>query len=243
MDWSNAFNFTFNADFCISFVSIIFINIILSGDNAVVIAMAVRSLQEKQRLQGIIFGTAIAVVLRIVLTFFAAKLLEVSFLKFCGGALITWIAVKLFIEGSPEDSGKEVGTIGKAIVTILIADLVMSVDNVLAVAGACKGNFFLLLFGLGTSIPLVIFAAGLLSRLMDRYPIIVVIGAMVLGRVGGEMMIGDSFIQRLLGHPGHFVDYTVQAVFALGVVVVGKLWMRRKARKEAALEASSSAGE
>jgi predicted tellurium resistance membrane protein TerC len=136
-----------------------------------------------------------------------------------------------------------VGTIGKAIVTILIADLVMSVDNVLAVAGACKGNFFLLLFGLGTSIPLVIFAAGLLSRLMDRYPIIVVIGAMVLGRVGGEMMIGDSFIQRLLGHPGYFVDYTVQAVFAVGVVVVGKLWMRRKARKEAALEASSSAGE
>jgi YjbE family integral membrane protein len=243
MDWSNAFNISLTTDFCIGFLSIIFINIILSGDNAVVIAMAVRSLAKKQRMQGIIFGTAIAVVLRIVLTFFAAKLLEINFLKFCGGALITWIAIKLFIEGSPEESQKEVSTLGKAIVTILIADLVMSVDNVLAVAGACKGNLFLLLFGLGTSIPLVIFAAGLLSRLMDRYPIIVIIGAAVLGRVGGEMIIGDAFIQKLLGHPGQLIDYTVQAIFAVGVVVVGKLWMRRKARKEAALESHISTGE
>jgi YjbE family integral membrane protein len=243
MDWSNAFQMSFTADFCIGFISIIFINIILSGDNAVVIAMAVRSLSKKQRMQGIVLGTAIAVVLRIILTFFAAKLLEISFLKFSGGVLITWIAVKLFIEGSPDENQKEVTTLGKAVVTILIADLVMSTDNVLAVAGACKGNVFLLLFGLGTSIPLVIFAAGLLSRLMDKYPVIVLIGAAVLGRVGGEMIIGDAFIQKLFNHPGHFVDYSVQAVFAVGVIVAGKLWMKNKARKEASLRSDPATDE
>lgn len=243
MDWSTAFSFSFNTDFCIALISIIFINVILSGDNAVVIAMAVRSLSPKRRMQGIIFGTAVAVILRIVLTFFAAKLLEVAFLKFVGGLLITWIAIKLFIEGAPEENQKEVSTLGKAIVTILIADLVMSTDNVLGVAGACKGNLFLLLFGLGTSIPLVIFAAGLLSNLMDRYPVIVVIGAAVLGRVGGEMIIGDSFIQKLLNHPPAFVEYGVQAVFAIGVVVAGKLWMKHKARKDGALAPDIAAGD
>lgn len=230
-DWGSIFNISFTTDFWLALASIIFINIILSGDNAVVIALAVRSLSKRQRLQGIILGTGLAVVFRVVLTFFCAKLLEISFLKFVGGWLIAWIAVKLFIEGTGDDENrKEIGTLGKAVVTILIADLVMSTDNVLGVAGACNGNAALLLFGLGTSIPIVVFASDMLSRLMDRYPIIVTLGAAILGRVAGDMIIGDAFIVRLL-HPSVYVTYGVQVVFFFGVVVVGKLWMKRKAAK------------
>lgn len=231
MDWGSICNISFTTDFWLALASIIVINIILSGDNAVVIALAVRSLKGKQRLQGIILGTGMAVVLRIILTFFCAKLLEINFLKFLGGWLIAWIAVKLFIEGTGDDgSHKEVHTLGKAVVTILIADLVMSTDNVLAVAGACKGNVPLLLIGLGTSIPLVVFASDILSRLMDKYPIIVTIGAAVLGRVAGDMIVGDAFIENTF-HPSIWTSYAVQAVFTVGVIIIGKLWLKRKAAK------------
>jgi YjbE family integral membrane protein len=230
-DWGSIFNISFTTDFWLALTSIIFINIILSGDNAVVIALAVRSLARRQRLQGIILGTGLAVVFRIVLTFFCAKLLEISFLKFVGGWLIAWIAVKLFIEGTgDEENQKEIGTLGKAIVTILIADLVMSTDNVLGVAGACNGNVPLLIFGLGTSIPIVVFASDMLSRLMDRYPIIVTLGAAILGRVAGDMIIGDAFIVKIF-HPSVYINYGVQIVFFFGVVLVGKLWVKRKAAK------------
>ncbi len=239
MDWSSVTqsfsNISFTPAFCFSIASIMLINIILSGDNAVVIAMAVRSLKKSQRIQGIFWGTVGAVVLRIVLTFFTTKLLEISFLKFIGGLLIAWIAVKLFLDSGPEENKKEVGTLGKAITTILIADLVMSIDNVLAVAGACKGDLFLLLFGLGTSIPIVIFASNILSKLMDRYPIILMLGAAVLGRVAGEMIMGDPVIRKLLGNPGALLNYTVEAVFAVGVVVVGKrmkMWRAKRAPVE-----------
>jgi len=215
-------------------LSIVLIDLLLASDNALVIALAVRSLARKQRLQGIILGTGLAVALRIVLTYFCWILLEVSFLKLIGGCLIAWIATKLFIEGTgDEDDRKEVHTLGKAVVTILIADLVMSTDNVLGVAGACKGSdsgLALLIFGLGSSIPIVVFASDILSRLMDRYPIIVTLGAMVLGRVAGDMISSDGFIERTV-HPSIYVCYGVQAVFAVGVVVVGKVWMKRKAAK------------
>ncbi|MGD0230620.1 MAG: TerC family protein [Syntrophorhabdales bacterium] len=231
MDLGSICNVSFTTDFWFALLSVIVINIILSGDNAVVIALAVRSLSGRQRLQGIILGTGLAVVLRIVLTFFCAKLLEISFLKLVGGGLIAWISVKLFIEGTGEEgSRKEVNTLGKAVITIVIADLVMSTDNVLAVAGACKGSMALLIFGLGSSIPLVVFASDILSRLMDRYPIIVTLGAAVLGRVAGDMIVSDAFIVKVF-HPGVYTEYGVQAVFAVGVIVVGKLWLRRKAAK------------
>jgi YjbE family integral membrane protein len=237
MDFSTLGHVTFNSTFVIGFFSIMLINIILSGDNAVVIAMAVKSLEKKQRFQGMLWGTVAAVVLRIVLTFFCVKLLAFPYLKLVGGILITWIAIKLFLEGGDDDENqKEVNTLGKAIVTILIADLVMSTDNVLGVAAACKGDINLLLIGLGTSIPIIIFAANLLSKLMDRFPIILILGAAVLGRVGGEMIMGDPVTQKFLGHPAEWIDYTVQAVFAVGVVVVGKLWMKRKEAKAALSE-------
>jgi YjbE family integral membrane protein len=218
-------------EFLTGLVSIMFINIILSGDNAVVIALAVRSLAEKKRRQGIVLGTAGAVVLRIGLTFVASRLLEIMFLKLAGGLMIGWLAIKLFVEGGPADGeNKEVGTVAQAILIILVADLIMSTDNVLAVAGASKGNLALLVFGLGTSIPLVVFASNLLSKLMDRYPIIVYVGAAILGKVSGEMIITDPFVVRLLDSPGSYVTYATQAACAMAVIMAGKAWIRLRPR-------------
>jgi YjbE family integral membrane protein len=223
---------SFSLEFVYKFLSIVLIDLILAGDNAVVIAMAVRSLPKKQRRKGIAIGAGGAVVLRVGLTFVASQLLMISFVKFFGGALITWIAVKLFMEGAPEDKfQKEAKTLGQAIVTVMIADLVMSTDNILAVAGASKGNIFLLIFGLGLSIPFVVFTSSLLANLMDKYPFITYLGAAVLGRVAGEMMITDPFVQNLL-HPSKWTEYGVEAVFAVGVIAFAKLWMRWKMRKQ-----------
>ncbi len=218
-------------NFIFAFLSIVLIDLILAGDNAVVIAMAVRSLPKQQRLKGITLGAAGAVVLRVALTFVASKVLTISLVMFLGGALIAWIAVKLFIEGAPEDKfQKEAKTLGQAVVTVMIADLVMSTDNILAVAAASKGNLFLLLFGLGLSIPFVVFTSSLLASLMERYPFIIYLGAAVLGRVAGEMMVRDPLVHNLL-HPSRFLEYSIQAAFALGVIAAGKVWMKYKARK------------
>jgi len=222
----------FNGPFIFAFLSIILINLILSGDNAVVIAMAVRSLPAKQRRLGIVFGTAAAIVLRIGLTFIAAKLLTIQGLKLGGGILIAYVAVQLFVEGAPDENLSEgAGTLKQAIITIIIADLVMSLDNILGVAGVCKGNLPLLIIGLGLSIPFVVLTSGLLSMLMDKYSIIVYIGAMILGRVAGDMIMTDPYIERVL-HPGKFAEYAVQIIFAVGVIIVGKLWMKWKVKRE-----------
>jgi YjbE family integral membrane protein len=216
----------FTWDFLVGLLSIILIDLILAGDNAVVIAMAVRTLPRKQRMRGIAFGAGAAVLLRVILTFFAAQLLQVQFVKFCGGAIILWIAVKLFVEGAPEEEvKKEAKTLWQAIWVIIIADITMSTDNVLAVAGASKGNLFLLIFGLGLSIPFVVFTSNLLSMLMDKYPVIIYLGAAVLGRVGGEMMITDPFIIKVL-QPSKLLQYGVEAFFTIGVLAAGKLWIK-----------------
>lgn len=227
MDIGHLFNVTVNMEFAVALLSIMFVNIVLSGDNAVVIAMAVRSLPDKQRKQGILYGTGIAVLLRIVLTFFAAKLLDIPFMKLAGGILIAWIAVKLFLEeGAEENAESKVKSVWKAIATILIADLVMSVDNVLAVAGASRGNLALLVIGLGMSIPIVILASSFLSRLMERFPVITWIGAAILGKVAGSMIMEDPMVEKMFHNPGQLVAYSVQAVFAIGVVVSGRSWMK-----------------
>jgi len=219
-------NFTW--DFLFGFVSIIIVNLILSGDNALLIAMAVRSLPKKQRLRGIAFGVGAAVILRIVLTFFAARLLQIQYVKFAGGAVIIWIAIKLLSEGTPEgELRNEAKTLWQAIWIIVIADITMSVDNVLAIAAASKGNLFLLIFGLGLSIPIVVFASTLLATLMDKYPIIIYIGAAILGRVGGEMIITDPFIVETF-HPSIIIQYGVEIFFTIGVLVAGKTWIKLK---------------
>jgi YjbE family integral membrane protein len=225
---------TWDMKFLTGILSIVLIDLILAGDNAVVIAMAVRKLPKSQRVKGIIAGAGAAVVLRVVLTFFVAQLLMIQFLKLTGGAVILWIAVKLFTETGGEDEGGSVATnIWQAVRLIIIADLTMSTDNVLAVAGASHGNLFLLLFGLALSIPFVVFTSNLLSLLMDKYPVIILLGALVLGRVGGEMMITDPWVENLL-HPNKPVEYAVQVICAVGVIVVAKFIRKRQLAKAAA---------
>ena len=170
---------------------IFLVNIVLSGDNAVVIALAARSLPAHQQKQAVMWGAGAAVVMRIILTIVAVKLLELPYLRIIGALLLFWIAVQLLV---PEDDDEDVegsDNMFKAIKTILIADLVMSLDNVLGVAAVAKGNIPLLIIGLAISIPLVIYGAQLLMKLMDRWPIIITIGAGLLGWVAGEMLVTD----------------------------------------------------
>jgi YjbE family integral membrane protein len=164
-----------------------------------------------------------------------AQLLEISFIKLAGGVLIAWIAVKLFIEGAPEQTDKVAKSLGQAVRLIVIADITMSTDNVLAVAGASHGNAFLLIFGLALSIPFVVFTSNLLSMLMDRYPIIIYIGAAVLGKVAGEMIFTDPAVAGWLQMPKWFT-YAMEALFAVGVIIVGKLWIRFIFRRAEASE-------
>jgi YjbE family integral membrane protein len=208
--------------------SIIVIDLVLAGDNAVVIALAVKSLPRQKRLLGVAFGAGFAVALRIILTFFAAQLLMISYVKFIGGALIFWIAVKLLIQDvEAEESGKEATNIWSAIWIIVVADVTMSTDNILALAGASKGNLFLLLFGLILSIPFVVFTSTLLARLMDKYPIIVYLGAAVLGKVAAEMIFTDPAVETIWKAP-ETVLYILYVVGAAAVIIVGRLYVRFK---------------
>jgi len=233
---------SFDYTFLSALLAVILIDLVLAGDNAVVIALAVRNLQGKQRRWGIILGAGAAVLLRVFCTFFAAQMLRIMFLKFIGGALIAWIAVKLLTQGHEDEKVSEASNVVQAVKLIVIADIVMSLDNMLAVAGASKGNAFLLLFGLGLSIPLVVGCSSLLAKLMDRYPVIVVLGSAVLGKVAGETMITDPWIQKTFQIP-HYVVYVVEVVFAVGVVVVGKLIMKgKKARAQVEVEESLAEG-
>jgi YjbE family integral membrane protein len=225
-------NITFDWAFFSALFSIVIIDLILAGDNAVVIAMAVRSLPKAQRGKGILWGAAAAVLLRVIATFFVSQMLQIQFIKLVGGALILWIAVKLFIEGSPEEvADKLSANLWQAVRIIVIADITMSLDNMLAVAGASHGNLFLLLFGLGLSIPFVVLTSNLLSMLMDRYPYLVYIGSAILGKVGAEMILTDPVVEFWL-HPGKVMLYAAEAGFAMGVIAVGKLWMRRMIKTE-----------
>jgi len=224
---------TFDLKFLSSVFSIVIIDLILAGDNAVVIAMAVSALPKEQKMKGIILGAGAAVLLRVIFTFFISQMLILNYVKLIGGILILWISIKLFIEGAPEDTNKkEAKTIWQALQIIVIADITMSIDNMLAVGGASQGNLFLLLFGLGLSMPLILFTSNLLSILIEKYPVTVYIGAAVLGKVGGEMIMTDPLTMRLL-NPNKTAIYIVEAVFAVGVIVVGKIWMKWMASREA----------
>jgi YjbE family integral membrane protein len=178
--------------FWIGLAKIIGVNIVLSGDNAVVIALAARSLPPKQQKQAIFWGSGAAIIMRIVLTIFAVKLLALPWLKLIGSILLVWIGIQLLL---PEDESDEEGggtdNLMAAIKTILIADLVMSLDNVIAVAAAAGGSLILLIAGLAISIPLVIFGSTLLLKAMERYPVIITIGGGLLGFVAGEMLVSD----------------------------------------------------
>jgi YjbE family integral membrane protein len=218
-----------DANFLASVLSIILIDLVLAGDNAVVIALAVKNLPPVRRRQGILLGAGAAVALRVVATFFVAQLLSVPFLKLVGGAAVLWIGTKLFIDGSPQDaSHPPATTMWQAIRLIVIADITLSIDNMLAVGGASHGDLFLLIFGLAVSVPFVVLTSNLLSILMDRYPVLIALGAAILGKVGMEMVITDPFVQQWL-HVGPVGEYALQAVGAIGVLAIGQ-WLKRRGR-------------
>ena len=225
--------FLSSPDFWIGLVKIVWINIILSGDNAVVIALAARSLPPHQQKQAIFWGSGAAVVLRIALTVVAAKLLELSYLQIIGGCLLLWIGLQLLTD-SEEDEGesKSQGNLMAAVRTILIADLVMSLDNVIAVAAAAQGSMVLLVLGLAISIPLVIFGSALMIKLMERFPIIVVLGAGLIGWVGGETIMNDKLLHDFVAaNPA--LHYVAAAAGAALVVGVGLWVQKRNAAKSA----------
>lgn len=230
---------TLDAAFFSSLASIVLIDLILAGDNAVVIAMAVRSLPREQRRRGILLGSAAAVLLRVVATFFVAQLLRAPYVKLLGGLLVGWIAVKLFVEGAPEDTAERSAKgLWQAVRIIVVADITMSLDNMLAVGGASRGNLFLLLFGLALSIPFVVFTSNLLSMLMDRYSAIVYAGAAVLGKVAAEMVLTDRAVATLIALPERAL-WATEALAAVTVIVVGKLWLRWRVARAESLERDS----
>ena len=214
--------FLSTTDFWIGLLKIIWINIILSGDNAVVIALAARGLPPHQQQKAILFGSGAAVVLRIALTVVAAKLLALSYLQIIGGVLLLWIGAQLMAdEEESEEDAKSHSSLASAIRTILIADLVMSLDNVIAVAAAAQGSMVLLILGLAISIPLVIFGSSLMIKLMERYPVIVTLGAALIGWVGGETIVSDVALADVrAAYP--WLHYAGAAAGAVAVLAWGK---------------------
>jgi YjbE family integral membrane protein len=203
--------------------SIVVIDLLLAGDNALVIALAVRSLPARQRRTGMIAGAATAVLLRVLITFVAVRLLDVEFIKLAGGAFVLWIAVKVFTDTeTPEDASAKVGHLWQAVWYIVFADITMSADNVLAIAGASHGSLGLIIFGLGLSIPLVVMSSNLLVMLLNRYPWTLYLGAAILGEVGADMMLTDGFVTRTL-HPSQAVMLAAKAAAVAMVLIASRL--------------------
>ena len=224
-----------DATFWVALLQIIGVNIVLSGDNAVVIALAARSLPPQQQKRAVLWGSGAAVVMRIVLTIVAVELLRLPYLKFIGAALLLWIGIQLLLpEEEEEGGGHAAGNAGMmaAIRTILIADLVMSLDNVIAVAAAAKGDLTLLVLGLLISIPLVIFGSTLLMKFMERWPVIITVGGALLGWVAGEMAVTDPAVKAWVDANAAWLHYAAPALGAIVVVAVGKLLAARAAERD-----------
>lgn len=224
---------TVSGGFVFDAFSIVLINILLSGDNAVVIALAVKSLDPQRRRAGIALGAGLAAALRIALTFFAGELLSFDFVQFFGGLVILWIAVKLITEAVDDAEGLiPAASLWHATWLILVADLTMSTDNVLAIAGIAKGDVGLLVFGLGSSIAFVVFASNLLARIMDRYRAVIYVGGAILGRVAGDMLVSDPWVRTRL-KPSHPLAIAVQIACAMGVLLTGWAVVKRAEASQA----------
>lgn len=214
---------------------IVIIDVLLGGDNAVVIALACRNLPPAQRKKGILWGTAGAIVLRVVLIAFAVTLLKVPFLKLVGGLLLLWIGIKLLVPDEGDGHGNLQGgsTLMSAIKTIIVADFVMSLDNVIAIAGAAQSahadhQLPLVIFGLLVSIPLIVWGSTLVLKLIDRYPIVITLGGALLGWIAGGMIVTDVALVQRFGEPSGTVKLIAEVVGALLVVLVGKLLAARR---------------
>jgi YjbE family integral membrane protein len=220
--------------FWVAALEIIVINILLSGDNAVVIALACRNLPQRQRTLGIFWGVIGAVVLRIVLTFFAVRLLQLPYLQLAGAALLVWIGVKLIAEDDGAEHDIQASNrLLSAVRTVIVADLVMSIDNVIGVAGAAKGNLPLLVFGLVVSIPLVVVGSQIILKIIERYPWLVVAGGGLLGYIAGEIAVKDAAIEAWVAAHAAWLHWAAPAA-GVAVVVAAGLWLTRKRAGDAA---------
>jgi YjbE family integral membrane protein len=225
-------------NFLSQILRIVVIDLVLSGDNAVVIGMAAHSLEPRQRKQAIILGGAAAIGLRVALTAIAAFLLRLRGLQAGGGLLLLWIAVKLLKQEEESHEGlKSAATMKGAIATILVADFIMSLDNVLGVAAAAKGSLLLLVIGLGLSIPLIVYGSTLILKLMNRFPAIVTVGGGVLGWVAGEMAIADPIVGPLVESDAQWLHGAAPMLGAIMVIVVGTMLARSRATKSPQPEA------
>ena len=215
----------------IAILQIIAIDIILGGDNAIIIALACRNLPARQKRLGILWGTAGAIVLRCILVFFASTLLTIPSLKLIGGLLLLWIGVKLLADEDEIDEGavKQSGSLWEAVRTIIIADFVMSLDNSVAIAAAAKGNMALVIFGLALSVPIIIGGSAIILKLMQRYPIIITAGAALLGWLAGDLIAHDPLLADRLAALPAYAPKVAAGVGALLVVVAGRIIAARKA--------------
>jgi YjbE family integral membrane protein len=207
-------------------LEIIWVNILLSGDNAVVIALACRSLPDGQRQKAVLLGAGAAVVLRIIFTLMTTALMGLPWVKLIGGLVLLWIAIKLLV---PEDEDPDIAahnSLWKAVQTVAIADVVMSLDNVIAIAAVAKGNWNLIIFGLLVSIPLVVFGSQLIMKIMNRYPIVIWLGAALLGYVAAEIMIEDTVVAGLFA--GKYAHWIAEALGVFIVLFLGFLFRRKK---------------
>ena len=234
-------------DFWLAVGQIIMIDIVLGGDNAVVIALACRKLPPKQRTMGILWGTAGAIILRVILIFFALTLLQVPYLKIVGAMLLLWIGIKLLLPEHEEAHGNIQASdkLWSAVKTVIVADFVMSLDNVIAIAGAAEGaggdhKMPLVIFGLLVSIPIIIWGSQLVIKLMDRYPVIITLGGMLLGWIAGQMVITDPAVKGWADKQGDYFQYLLPAIGALGVLIVGK-WLAARAKAKRAVPVQAAA--
>ena len=229
-----------NPETWVALFQICVINVLLSGDNAVVIALACRDLPRKQQKQAFAIGAVGVIVLMTALTAFAAYLMSLPYIEIVGSVLLLWIGIKLLAPGEEEQSGGAAAAhFWAAVRTIIIADIVMSLDNVLAMAGAAKGHLGMLFLGMVITIPLVLFGSALIMRLMDRFPIFITFGAGLLGWVAGEMAIADPAVKGVIELRAHYMEFVAPVLGAIAVVVVGRILARRQAldsvhRQEAA---------
>lgn len=222
--------------FWLAALQIIAIDIVLGGDNAVIIALACRRLPEKQRNQGIFWGVFGAIAIRVILVFFALNLLTLPFLKLIGALLLLWIGIKLLL---PESTGDEheidaSTTLLGAIKTIIIADTVMSLDNVIGIAGAARGDLTLVIFGLLVSVPIIVWGSKLVMKLMNRFPATIFIGAGLLGWIAGDMAITDTVTKEWVNVHAAFLHWLMPVCTALAVIITGK-WLAARAEKKVAL--------
>ncbi|MED4269720.1 TerC family protein [Geobacillus stearothermophilus] len=219
----------FSPEFWTALLSIIIIDLVLAGDNAIVIGLAARNLPKHQQKKAVVWGTVGAVVIRALATIFVVWLLKIPGLLLVGGVLLVWIAYKLLVEEKGHDDVEAGGSLWEAIRTIIIADALMGLDNVLAVAGAAHGNFLLVILGLLISVPIMVWGSTLILKWIERFPIIITIGAGVLAWTASKMIVGEPFLKEYFANP--VIKYGFELLVVAAVLTVGTL-KKRKAAKE-----------